>query len=71
MTYADGSTTSYAWDAGNRLTQVSDSLGGTITRSLDPLDHLIQEVTPQGTVSCGYDVGCAYRANVNTRIGRT
>jgi hypothetical protein len=33
MTYADGSTTTLIWDAGNRLTQVVDSLSGTITRT--------------------------------------
>ncbi|HEV8441136.1 MAG TPA: RHS repeat-associated core domain-containing protein [Methylomirabilota bacterium] len=55
VTYANGSTTAYAWDAANRLTQVVDSLSGTITRSYDLLDRLIQEVTPQGTVSFTWD----------------
>ena len=28
VTYHDGSTTTYTWDAGNRLTQVTDSVAG-------------------------------------------
>ena len=36
-TYADSSTTTYGWNAGNRLTQTSDSLAGTITRTYDLL----------------------------------
>ena len=53
VTYQDSSTTSYTWDAGNHL--IVDSLSGTITRTYDGLDRLIQEVTPQGTVSYTYD----------------
>src|SRR5437867_5616129 len=53
--YADGSSTTLTWDAGNRLTQTADSVSGTITRTFDGLDRLTQEVTPQGTVSYGYD----------------
>ena len=49
------STTSYTYDAGNRLTQVVDSAGGTITRSYDDLDRLTSEITPQGSISYGYD----------------
>ena len=32
-----------------------DSVSGTITRTFDGLDRLTQEVTPQGTMSYGYD----------------
>ena len=56
MTYADGSTTTYTYDAGNRLTQVVDSVSGTITLTYDNLDRLTAEATPQGTVSYTYDV---------------
>ncbi len=62
--YADSSFTTYTWDAGNRLTQTTDSLTGTITRTPDILDRLTQEVTPQGTVSWGYD-------NANRRTSLT
>jgi RHS repeat-associated protein len=56
-----GSTTSYestvalTYDAGNRLTSIVDSTGGTIARTFDNLDRLTQETTPQGTVTYGYD----------------
>jgi uncharacterized protein RhaS with RHS repeats len=44
-TYQDGSTMTYIYDAGNRLTQVVDSISGTITRAYDNFDRLTQEVT--------------------------
>jgi len=53
--YADGSTTAWTWDLGGRLTQVQDSLGGTITRAYDGLNRLTGDTTPQGTVSYSYD----------------
>jgi RHS repeat-associated protein len=67
--YADSSFTTYTWDAGNRLTQTTDSLTGTITRTPDILDRLTQEVTPQGTVSWGYDN--ANRRTSLTVLGQT
>lgn len=48
------STIGYGFDAGNRMTSAVDSQNGTITRSYDGLDRLLQEVTPQGTVSYTY-----------------
>jgi RHS repeat-associated protein len=45
-----GYTLSHTWDAGNRLTQVVDSVGGTITREWDLLDRLTTETTALGTV---------------------
>ncbi|MCW5625047.1 MAG: hypothetical protein KIT73_10055 [Burkholderiales bacterium] len=49
-------TIAYTWDAGNRLTQVVDSISGTITRQYDPrFDSLTQEVTPQATIDYTYD----------------
>jgi RHS repeat-associated protein len=53
--YADGSTMAWTWDLGGRLTQVQDSVGGTISRVYDGLDRLTSETTPQGTVSYTYD----------------
>ena len=38
-----------------RMTQITDSQSGTITRTYDLLDQLIQETTPQGAVSYAYD----------------
>jgi len=67
--YADSSFTTYTWDAGNRLTQIIDSITGTITRAPDILDRLTQEVTPQGTVSWGYDN--ANRRTSMTVLGQT
>jgi RHS repeat-associated protein len=49
------STTASTYDAGDRLTQVVDSVGGTITRTWDLLDRLAQEAAPEGTVSYTYD----------------
>lgn len=49
------STVTYTSDAGDRLTQATDSLSGAITRSYDGLDRLLAETTPQGTVSYTYD----------------
>ncbi len=49
------STTSYTYDAGNRVTQVVDSSGGTITPTYDNLDRLTGETTPQGSISYTYD----------------
>ncbi|MGH8619146.1 MAG: RHS repeat-associated core domain-containing protein, partial [Burkholderiales bacterium] len=51
------STVTNTWDAGDRLTQIVDTVGGTITRTYDGLDRLTQEVTPQGTVTYTYDAG--------------
>jgi RHS repeat-associated protein len=49
------STKSYTYDAGNRVTQVADSAGGTITESYDNLDQLTAETSPLGSISYGYD----------------
>ncbi|WP_338525219.1 RHS repeat-associated core domain-containing protein [Pseudomonas batumici] len=48
-------TVGYTYDGGNRLTQIVDTQGGTITRSFDNLDHLLSETTSLGTVSYAYD----------------
>jgi RHS repeat-associated protein len=45
------------YDAGNRLTQLVDSLAGTVTRTYDGLDRLTSEVTPQGSLTYTYDLG--------------
>jgi RHS repeat-associated protein len=50
------STVTCTYDAGNRLTQLVDSAGGTITRVYDNLDRLTSDTTPQGTISYSYDV---------------
>jgi RHS repeat-associated protein len=49
------STIAYAWDGGNRITQIVDSMAGAITRSYDGLNRLTSETTPQGTVGYTYD----------------
>jgi RHS repeat-associated protein len=49
------STVDYSWDAGNRLTQLADSAGGTITYTPDNLDRITTETSPQGTIGYGYD----------------
>jgi RHS repeat-associated protein len=55
VTYHDTSTTASTYDAGDRLTQVNDSVAGTITRSWDGLDRLTQEDPPEGLVTYTYD----------------
>src|SRR6266705_1449858 len=43
--------TTYAYDKGNRLTQINDSVSGLITRNYDGLDRLNFESTPQGSIT--------------------
>jgi YD repeat-containing protein len=62
-TFADSSTLTCTWDAGNRLTQAVDSLSGTITRTYHPLDGVLTETTPLGTVTYTYD-GTGRRATL-------
>jgi RHS repeat-associated protein len=50
-----GSTTSFVYDGGDRLHQVTDSQAGQITLNYDGLNELTSEVTPEGTVSYTYD----------------
>lgn len=57
------STSSYQFDAGDRITQIVDSIAGTISRqyssgapAYDGLDDMLQETTPQGTVNYTYDI---------------
>jgi RHS repeat-associated protein len=50
------STITYTLDGADRMTQVSDSISGTITRSYDGLDNLLSETTPQGGVAYSYDL---------------
>jgi hypothetical protein len=52
-TYASTITTTY--DAGDRATEIVDSVAGTIERTYDLRDRLTEEVTPEGTVSYTYD----------------
>jgi len=49
-TYDAGSTTTHTFDVGDRLTQIDDSLAGTMTRGYDLLDRLTTETTPEGSV---------------------
>jgi YD repeat-containing protein len=55
VTFADCSTTQYVFDAGDRVTQVVDSIAGTITRTYDGHDRLTSETTPDRSVSYTYD----------------
>lgn len=49
------STIGYTYDAGNRLTQVVDSVAGTFSRGYDNFNRLISETSPQGTINYAYD----------------
>lgn len=55
ITYADGSTLTITWDAGNRAITFADSLNGTIQRTYDGLDRVLTESGPQGQVTYTYD----------------
>jgi RHS repeat-associated protein len=61
---APDATVDYTFDAGSRLTQLADTQGGTVMRSFDGLDRLIQESTAKGTVTYAYDAA-------NRRLGMT
>jgi YD repeat-containing protein len=50
VTFDDGSTISYAYDASDLLTQIVDSANGTITPTYNLLDGFTAEEMPQGTV---------------------
>lgn len=49
------STIDLGYDLGNRLTTLTDSANGTITRTYDRLDALTSDQTPVGTVNYSYD----------------
>jgi len=49
------STSSYTYDAYNRITQAVDSVSGTISISYDDLARTTAQTSPQGTVSYTYD----------------
>lgn len=49
------STTSYSYDAGNRVVALSDSAGGSVTFGYDARGNLTGETTPQGSVGYTYD----------------
>jgi len=51
------STTNYTYDGASRITQLTDSVSGTITNSFDGLDRLTSQITPQGSISYTYDNG--------------
>ncbi len=53
--YPDGSSTTFTYNAVGRLTQITDSISGTIELSYDNLDRLIQETTALGTIRYTYD----------------
>jgi YD repeat-containing protein len=57
------------YDNSDRLTQVVDSAAGTITRTYDNFDNLIDEQTPQGEVTYSYDA--ARRLQTRTVVGET
>jgi YD repeat-containing protein len=46
---------SYTHDSGNRVTQVTDSVGGTVSTAYDGLDRVTGETTALGTVTYTYD----------------
>jgi RHS repeat-associated protein len=53
--YSYASTITTTFEAGDRATDIVDSIAGTIERTYDLLDRLTEEVTPEGTVSYTYD----------------
>jgi RHS repeat-associated protein len=60
-TYADGSYTTYAYDATGKVTTIADSVSVTISYTYStatsggPVGKVINETTPQGSISYTYD----------------
>lgn len=60
-TIGEGETATYestitsGYDAGNRLSQASDSVTGTISYAYDDLTRTSSETTPQGSITYGFD----------------
>ena len=68
------STITNTWDAANRLTQIADSVSGSITRQYDSrFDTLTQEVTPLGasTATVNYQYDTAGRRTQMQVVGQT
>ena len=63
------SSISYAYDAGDWLTETIDSIAGTIARTYDGLDRLTDEQTSQGEVQYSYD--SADRRTSMTVVGQS
>lgn len=55
MGYANGSTTTLAYDIVGRLMFLDDSTGGRIDLAYDTLNRVIRETTAQGTIVYSYD----------------
>jgi RHS repeat-associated protein len=49
------STISYTYDTVGRLTEVTDSVSGSITYTYDNFDRMLSKTTPQGTITYTYD----------------
>jgi len=62
------SSSAYTWDNGDRLTAIDDSPGGSIARTYDSMDNLLQETTAQGTLTLTWDaLGRRTSQTVNTQ----
>jgi YD repeat-containing protein len=57
------SSIAITYDAGNRVTEIEDSVGGIIGRTYDDYDRLTQEETADGTIEYTYD-GSGRRATM-------
>ncbi len=53
--YADGSYTIYSYDAGGRLTTITDTVTGTIQYTYSGGDKITRETTPLGIIDYSYD----------------
>lgn len=52
---SDGSNVSLSYDIADRLTQIDDTLGGTLVYAYDVFDQMTQEITATGTTAYDYD----------------
>ena len=55
VTYGDGASIGYTYDAMDRVTEITDSAFGTTTRAVDNLGRLTSESTPQGSLAYSYN----------------
>lgn len=55
-TYADGSTITPSYDAGDRVLSLVDTASGNLSWDYDDFDRVVEAASPQGTITYAYDL---------------